>query len=129
MHEEGRGVWIQKPKTERACLVSGVPCEMVVRGGGMVVDGQWWWWCSPPVKCVRWGKGFGSKNPKPSGRARFRVCRVKRRCGAVGGGGGVVVKQGWWWCGPPIECVRWGGGFGSKNPKLSGRARFWACHV
>src|ERR1700727_1543240 len=42
----GEGVWVQKPETERACSVSGVPCETAVQNDG---EG---WWCGVGVVLV-----------------------------------------------------------------------------
>jgi hypothetical protein len=45
--EAGGGVGAENHETEHDSLVSGAPCERMVKGvggGGGVVWASWWWW-------------------------------------------------------------------------------------
>jgi hypothetical protein len=81
----GEGVWIQKPETEWACLVLGMPCETAVRSGGLVEEQ--WWWCGCPIKCVRRGEGVWVQNPE-------QVCSVSGMlCKTAVWSGGVMAEE------------------------------------
>jgi hypothetical protein len=87
----GEGGLIQMPKTERACSVSGVPCEMPVWGNAE----RWRAWVNEMeaagglrVRQCEVGGGFVPKTRNQAVVAWFRACRVKRQCQAMRGDGG-----------------------------------------
>ena len=66
--------------------------------------------------CVRkYEAGLGQNPAKPSAMARFWVCRMKMRSGAMAGGGAVVWSRWWWWWDSAFANTRWKRGLGAKS--------------
>ena len=65
--------------------------------------------------CVRkYEAGLGQNPAKPSTMARFWVCHMKMRLGAMAGGR-VVVWSRWWWWDSAFANMRWKRGLGAKS--------------
>ena len=66
--------------------------------------------------CVRkYEAGLGQNPAKPSAMARFWVCRMKMRSGAMVGGGAVMWSRWWWWWDSAYANTRWKRGLGAKS--------------
>jgi len=75
------------------------------------------------------GARFGPKTRNRAFFARFRVRRVKRRCGVMLVGGEVARIRQWWWWGDAFANCEAEEGFGSKTRNQAFVARFQACRV
>jgi len=116
----GGEIWAKNPKPSVRCSVSGAPCETAVWGDA----GRWW----VRINDMEAAGGLRMRQREARGRglgrnrafiARFRVRRVKRRCGVMLVGGGVARIRQWWWWGDAFANCEAEEGVWVKNPKPS----------
>jgi hypothetical protein len=120
----GGGVWAEKPKRSHWGSVSGAPLETAMktdrgRSQGPAHEATTvMGWCVRKCEVVG---GIQAENPKPSRRARFRVCRVNRRWREVDVGGRAGRTRRQRSRGGAFANTTWGRGFQAENPKPSCR--------
>jgi hypothetical protein len=110
------------------------PCGMKWWGGTMMGGCgcgwmAWRWRGGCAFANARPGVGFRPKNQNRAFVARFRACRVKRRCGAIMGDGGCGWMAWRLWGGCAFANAKPGVEFRPKTQNRALVARFRACRV